>query len=269
MDVPRGTLVAYSALAGQKVIDTFNPRAPERNGIYAKQLLRELEQPNPAADLLTLFKTVRNRVLATTNNEQDPLVTADFDGLEVASIAPATATVLASADETKLWAEVADSKDLCDFEAYRDRFPAGAYAGNALVIIEQLKKKAALTEEAYASLDEDVREAALRKLRERQQQSAARCAARWKKAVTAYAAPPRAHSLRLLTVHRPAAASMMRPVVFFTGEPGDAERTFNATLVNAEQGYGERGGCCDTYGEAEPAGEAGDDDGGDEREDER
>lgn len=239
MDVPRGTLVAYSALAGQKVIDTFNPRAPERNGIYAKQLLRELEQPNPAADLLTLFKTVRNRVLATTNNEQDPLVTADFDGLEVASIAPPTATLLASADETKLWTEVADSKDLCDFEAYRDRFPAGAYASNAQVIIEQLKKKAALTEEAYASLDEDVREAALRKLRERQQQSAARCAARWKKGVTARAAPPAAHSLRpyaVAAVYRPAATSMLRPVAFFTREPGDAERTFNATLVNAEQG---------------------------------
>ena len=29
---------------------------------------------------------------------------------------------------------------------------------------------------------------------------------------------------------------MLRPVVFFTREPGDAERTFNATLVNAEQG---------------------------------
>lgn len=236
MDVARGTLVAFSALAGQKVTDTFNPRAPERNGIYAKQLLRELEQPNPATDLLTLFKTVRNRVLATTNNEQDPLVTADFDGLEVASIAPATATVLASADETKLWTEVANSKDLCDFEAYRDRFPTGAYAGNALVIIEQLKKKAALTEEAFADLPEDVRGPILRKLRETQQLSAARCAARWKKGVTTFVTPQRAQSLRLHAVHRPSAASMLQPVVFFTREPRDGERAYNATVVNAEQG---------------------------------
>ena len=237
MDVPRGTLVAYSALAGQKVIDTFNPRAPERNGIYAKQLLRELEQPNPASDLLTLFKTVRNRVLTTTNNQQDPLVTADFDGLEVASIAPATATVLASADETRLWSEVVDSKDLCDFEAYRDRFPRGAYAGNAQVVIEQLKKKAALTEEAYASLDEDVRDAALRKLRDMQQQSATRCAARWKKGVTALVAPARVQTLRLHAAYYPAAASMLQPVAFFSREPAaGAERTFNATVVNAEQG---------------------------------
>ena len=238
MDVPRGTLVAYSALAGQKVTDTFNPRAPERNSIYAKQLLRELDPPNPATDLLTLFKTVRNKVLASTNNEQEPLVSSDFDGLEVASIASEAAPLLASADETRLWAEVADSKELCDLEAYRERFPRGAYASNAQVIIDQLKKKAALTEEAYADLDEAVRDGLLRKLRERQQQSAARCATRWKKGVTAQVAPARApQRLMHAAVVRPVKqAPALRPVAFFTREGDDTERIFKATIVNAEQG---------------------------------
>jgi hypothetical protein len=238
MDVPKGTLVAFSAKAGEKVTDTFNPRAPERNSIYAKQLLRELDRPNPATDLLTLFKTVRDKVFATTNKEQEPLVTSDFDGLEIASMAPATTTLLASADETRLWGEIATSRDLCDFEAYRDRFPAGAYLSNAQVLIEQLKKVAAarllLIEEAEGA----EREAELRKLRERQQQSAARCAARWKKGVTAAATPSRARPqpVRLQAQDRTAAMSMVRPVAFFSREPAEAERIYKATVVNAEQG---------------------------------
>ena len=238
MDVPKSTLVTFSAKAGEKVIDTFNPRAPERNGIYAKQLLRELDQPNPATDLLTLFKTVRDKVFATTNKEQEPLVTSDFDGLEVASMAPATTTVLASVDESKLWGEIDTSRDLCDFEAYRDRFPAGAYLGKAQVLIEQLKKVAAARQLLIEETEGTEREAELRKQRERQQLSAARCAARWKKGVSALVTPARAQprSQQLHAQTRPAAASMLRSVVFFSREPADADRIFKATVLNAEQG---------------------------------
>ena len=238
MDVPKRTLVAFSAKAGEKVIDTFNPRAPERNGIYAKQLLRELDQPNPATNLLTLFKTVRDKVFATTNKEQEPLVTSDFDGLEVASMAPATTTVLASVDETKLWGEIATSRDLCDFEAYRGRFPAGAYLGNAQVLIEQLKKVAAARQLLMDETEGTEREEELRKQRDRQQQSATRCAARWKKGASALLTPARAQprSQHLHAQTRPAAASMLRSVAFFSREPADAERVWKATSLNAEQG---------------------------------
>lgn len=232
--VPKGMLVAFSAKAGEKVSDDLNRRSPERNSIYTKQLLRELEQPNPATDLVTSFKTVRNKVVDGTNNKQDPYVTSDFNGIDVASIAPAGAPVLASADDTNMWNEVVESEDLCDFEAYRDRFPKGNFASAALVKIGEMKKAA----DAFEGLVVKPGEAAKLEWQDQQRRATERCAARWKRSVTAQAVPKaRVQPGLMHAVYRPTTpAAVVRPVAFFSREGDDAERIFKATALNAKQG---------------------------------
>ena len=181
VEVPAATLIAYPAEAGQKVTDAFNPKAPERNGIYARQLLRGLSAPSPGVDMLTFFKTVKSQVAAVTRNEQDPLVMSNLDGLDLASLATDNAPTLASDDERQLWLAVAKSSEWCDFEGFRTRYPGGEFAGSALALLQQLKKKIELTEAAYASLDGELKEKALQQFRDKQLQSASRCAARWNK----------------------------------------------------------------------------------------
>ena len=80
------TLVAYAAAAGTTAADGTG-----RNSPYTAALLAYLEEP---VELLTLFRRVRNQVLATTNGEQRPWEYQSLLGEHYLGVSPAAGSAL-------------------------------------------------------------------------------------------------------------------------------------------------------------------------------
>ena len=123
------TLVAYAAAAGTTAADGRG-----RNSPYTAALLAYLEEP---VELLTLFRRVRARVLASTNGEQRPHEYASLLGEHYLGGTPTSGTVAVAAGappealverENLFWQSIANSEDPADFRAYLTQYPNGAFA---------------------------------------------------------------------------------------------------------------------------------------------
>ena len=123
------TLVAYAAAAGTTAADGRG-----RNSPYTAALLAYLEEP---VELLTLFRRVRARVLASTNGEQRPHEYASLLGEHYLGGTPTSGTVVVAAGaptdalverENLFWQSIANSEDPADFRAYLAQYPDGAFA---------------------------------------------------------------------------------------------------------------------------------------------
>ena len=150
-----GTLVAYAAKGGTPAADGEGPNSP-----YSAALLRYLEEPG--LDVGLMFRKVREAVVRTTGNQQEPFTYGSLSSEEtylldppparpqVAAVASPSGDDQAAAElaalerlqaeeELLFWESIKDSDDPEDFRAYRDRYPGGRYEVLALNRLRRLE----------------------------------------------------------------------------------------------------------------------------------
>jgi invasion protein IalB len=138
-----GMLIAYATAEGELAFDVGAEAGP-----YAKTLAEELVKPGVEA--VTMFRTVQIRVKQQIG--QDPWLTFPslppvyLAGLALPSpgAGPTTGTPTTYEQQTELeiWASVKDSKDPDVLKLYLDRYPKGAFADLAKLMIAQAKREA-------------------------------------------------------------------------------------------------------------------------------
>ena len=186
-DVPSGTLIDLAAAPNSRAIDTLDPKAPERNGIYTKQLLRKLDKPSPEVDVEQFFNIVGYDVYEASNEKQKPRVMASANVPampEKISLALETAVTRASDEELKLWRRIERSADLCDFEQYLERYPQGEFADGARATLNAIKTKNEAARRAFVDLPQALRVQATQSFQEGLVASQARCARNWGKSAS-------------------------------------------------------------------------------------
>ncbi|MBL8520744.1 MAG: caspase family protein [Betaproteobacteria bacterium] len=147
--VPPGTVVSFAAAPGAVAYDG-DPNA--ENGIYTKNLLRELRTPGLQATLV--FQNAGSAVGQETGGKQLPeFYSTPFPGGKPFFFAEKSALAAAagaaggpSADtalqaEREFWASVKDSKRIDDYQAYLEQFPSGVFARLARNRIDDLKRE--------------------------------------------------------------------------------------------------------------------------------
>jgi len=135
LSASKGTLIAYATAPGMVAADGAG-----RNSPYTKHLLREMKTSKP---IEMVFKTVRERVMAETGNEQVPWEASSLVGGFY--FVPAKAgeeagrpAEAASDKETVFWETTVKMDDPQMYQAYLDQYPDGAFAALARVRLKNL-----------------------------------------------------------------------------------------------------------------------------------
>ena len=151
-----GTLIGFSTQPGNVATD-----GTARNSPYAEALLRHMEQPGK--DISGVLISVRNDVLRATDGKQVPWEHTSLTGqvfLKLDSgqtpavfvpppvgVPPPPTTMGPNYDkemEISFWNSVKGSKSPTVLQTYLDRYPNGAVALLARVMIDELKQSASL-----------------------------------------------------------------------------------------------------------------------------
>jgi uncharacterized caspase-like protein len=119
---PTGTYIAYSAGPGQVALD-----GDGRNSPYTAGLLDMMTQPG--LSLEEVFKGVRVKVLASTEDKQTPWTSSSITGdfyfhraeQEVAQ--PVATAPAATSDDLVVWSAIANSQNAEDFEIFLETYP--------------------------------------------------------------------------------------------------------------------------------------------------
>ncbi len=181
-NVPNGTLVELSAEPNRAVIESLDTKAPDRNSIFAKQLLKKLENPSPDIDIRHFFDMVGNNVYEVTNHDQKPrVITAPTPPAMPAkvSLAPDGSPNLASEEEVKSWKRVAQSSAACAFEYHLRHFPNGAFADSCRATINAIQSKLESAPDAFAKLPPDLKAQVTKTFQEKQKADEAECSHKW------------------------------------------------------------------------------------------
>jgi hypothetical protein len=163
------TLIAYSAKAGSVASDGDGPNSP-----FTAALLKHIA--TPGLDLRLAFGRVRDEVMKTTRNRQEPFVYGSLGGSTV-SLVPGPEKPSADSaeplDEARLelafWETIKNEKNPQLFQAYLNRYPKGVFADIATIILQQ-QKTAALNSAKVEQPDDRVElsdPALVREVRER------------------------------------------------------------------------------------------------------
>lgn len=163
------TLIAYSAKAGSVAADGDGPNSP-----FTAALLKYVA--SPGLDVRLAFGKIRDEVMRTTRNRQEPFVYGSLGGSTV-SLVPGTekpsADTVKPVDEARLelafWETIKNEKNPQLFQAYLNRYPKGAFADIATIMLRQ-QKTAALDSASVAQPDDRVElsdPALIREVRER------------------------------------------------------------------------------------------------------
>ncbi len=149
-------LVAYAAKEGQVAADGAG-----RNSPYTAALLAHVE--TPGLEIMQLFREVRDTVLESTGDKQEPFVYGSLSRERVyltarAEPAPRPSTAVPPVDdapasdrltaeqlaaERVFWESVKDSPNAADVQAYVDKYPGGTYEVLARNRLEVLLNPAA------------------------------------------------------------------------------------------------------------------------------
>ena len=159
MDAPKGTLIAYATSPGRVASDGSG-----RNGLYTQELLKVIEIPG--LEIEKAFKRVRTNVARATGDNQIPWesssLTGDFyftgdasatSGNTPVSQTPSAARPDTTAVELAYWDSIKDSKDIADFNAYLEQFPAGQFSALARNRVAAVTALAEARKAAEASRD--------------------------------------------------------------------------------------------------------------------
>ncbi len=163
------TLIAYSAKAGSVASDGDGPNSP-----FTTALLKHIA--TPGLDLRLAFGRVRDEVMKTTRNRQEPFVYGSLGGSTVSLVPGSEKPAADSAgplDEARLelafWETIKNEKNPRLFQAYLNRYPKGVFADIATIILQQ-QKTAALNSAKVEQPDDRVQlsdPALVREVRER------------------------------------------------------------------------------------------------------
>ncbi len=143
-----GTLVAYSAKGGTVASDGVG-----RNSPFMQGLLANIEEPG--IDVSLMFRKVRDAVLKSTDNVQEPFVYGSLPGeelylvptLAVAEV-PSSPRIVGtvpitpppgSEQEEFAWSLVRDSADADKLQQYLFAYPEGAHVSEAITLIKGLR----------------------------------------------------------------------------------------------------------------------------------
>ena len=143
-----GTLIAYSAKEGTVAQDGMGGR----NSPYVRALLRYLEKPG--LEVGQMFREVRDAVLASTGEAQEPFAYSSISAkgayfIPPVAKRPAGKTSVAADDsafEVEYWRTVNAIEDpaarIAALLDYKARFPGGGYANLADIRLESLRRQA-------------------------------------------------------------------------------------------------------------------------------
>jgi carboxyl-terminal processing protease len=140
---PRGSFIAYSTAPGDVAADGAGDDSP-----YALALSQAILKPGAALE--EVFRDVRSRVMAATNQKQVPWdsssMTAPFyfiPSTETAAAETPVAPAAPSADksvEIAYWNSIANSSNPALFQSYLRRFPDGDFAELAEAKLAELQQ---------------------------------------------------------------------------------------------------------------------------------
>ena len=137
---PRGSFIAYSTAPGDVAADGNAENSP-----YTRAVAEAIQKPGVALE--EVFRDVRSRVMAVTNQKQVPWdsssLTAPFYFIppaETAAVAEAPAGGEATAVELAYWNSIAGSTNPAMFQNYLKKYPNGAFADIAAAKLEELGK---------------------------------------------------------------------------------------------------------------------------------
>ena len=154
------TLIAFAAKAGSTASDGEGANSP-----YTGALVKHLT--TPGLDLRLALGRVRDEVLKTTANRQEPFVYGSLGGAEIAlvtaeaakspvvAISPPPTQRLTDAGEA--WAMTKDTQSIPTLEAFIRRFENTYYGDLAKVRLADIKQADAMTEAAKKKADDDAR----------------------------------------------------------------------------------------------------------------
>ncbi|MDP1865935.1 MAG: caspase family protein [Bradyrhizobium sp.] len=136
------TLVAFAAKAGSVASDGDGPNSP-----FTAAMLKFIA--SPGLDLRLAFGKVRDEVIRTTGNRQEPFAYGSLGGSTVSLVPGLEKPSAESAkpiDENRLelafWETIKNERNPQLFQAYLNRYPKGAFADIATIILQQQKTAA-------------------------------------------------------------------------------------------------------------------------------
>lgn len=143
-----GQMVMYSASTGQQALDRLGEKDPDRNGLFTRVFIKEMEQVGVPVD--QVLRKVREQVNTLARSVKHNQVPALYDealgkfyfypptAASTASAAAGAATVSApavdaspAAMELALWNSVKDSRASDELQAYLNKYPNGQFSGLA------------------------------------------------------------------------------------------------------------------------------------------
>lgn len=163
------TLIAFAAKAGSTASDGDSNNSP-----FTAALVKYL--PRPGLDVRKAFGYVRDDVLKSTSNRQEPFIYGSLGGEDVALVpatGPAGVDQSRQPDERSLelafWESIKNDKNPELFKAYLNRYPKGIFADIATINLQQ-QKTAALNAAAIEQPNDKIAlsdPASLHEIRER------------------------------------------------------------------------------------------------------
>ena len=156
MDPPEGTLVLFSAGAGQEALDRLDDNDPHPNSIFTRTFLPLVKQQG--LELSNLSRRVKAKVrdlARTVNHTQTPAIYNEVIGdvyLSGKQNSPGTQnttiqTLIPQTGDVILWQNIQYSTNKSDYEFFLKEHPKSTYASLARFKLQQLKsaKVAALS----------------------------------------------------------------------------------------------------------------------------
>ena len=133
IEPPGDVLVAYAAKAGTLAEDGKGKHSP-----YAQGLLEHM--PTPGLDVRLMFGKVRDSVLVSTRQRQEPYTYGSLTG-DVVALVPGTPLTKVQQVELVFWVSVKDSTSPAVLSTYLDRYPNGEFAPIARALVEHYEQQ--------------------------------------------------------------------------------------------------------------------------------
>lgn len=177
-NLPERTLVMFAAAPGKASADKVDERAPERNDIFTRELVKQLQKVGPSMDLDGFFGVVQNEV-SSANRAQQPRKMANLASKTLLAKAGAAGGAVAGSEDFKLWQAVESSPDLCSFEHYLAQYPEGESAALARAKVKTIKDRQAAQAKVMADPALGFTQAQIDAVLAEQAKAAARCIAKY------------------------------------------------------------------------------------------
>lgn len=151
IEPPEGTAIIFSAGRGQAALDTLGQNDTERQGVFTREFLRQMNTPGlQVRDLLLKVRDAVEQKAATVNHKQRPALIDESRGMFFFYPPAATAAAggrpglvapvnEALAVEIAFWNSVQESGSAQELKLYLKRYPNGQFADLARARIDRIE----------------------------------------------------------------------------------------------------------------------------------